>query len=107
MHAPSRSPEGAYGVEQVAVVAVVWGALSAVLLMLAAMRGSELSKSESRVDEMLERTRIRRQMKQSAAFYIQALSPSPPVFQNACAADSRLFFPFMLYFFRFLHPSLT
>jgi hypothetical protein len=57
---------------QVSTAAIVWGTLLAILLVLVVMRGSELSKSESRVDKMLELTRERRRMKQSAAFYIQA-----------------------------------
>jgi len=56
----------------VSAAAVLWGTLLAMLAVLAVLRGSELSKSESRVDKMLEQTRGRRQLKQSAAFYIQA-----------------------------------
>ena len=56
----------------VSTVAIICGTLLAMLTVMAVMRGSELTKAETRVNNMLEQTRDRRRLKSSAAFYIQA-----------------------------------
>ena len=56
----------------VATLAILCGTLLAMLTVMAVMRGSELNKAETRVNNMLEQTLERRRLKASAAFYIQA-----------------------------------
>lgn len=56
----------------VAAVATLCGTLLAILAMMAVMRGSDLNKAETRVNNMLEQTRERRKLKSGAAFYVQA-----------------------------------
>jgi len=52
--------------------AFLWGATLAALLVLLMMRTTELSESETRVKNMIDQTSSRAQIKQRAAFYIQA-----------------------------------
>jgi len=56
----------------VSTVAFMWGALMAALTVMTVIRQTELSNSEVRVHNMIERTRSRSRLKQRAAFYVQA-----------------------------------
>ena len=52
--------------------AFLWGATLAALLVMTIIRNTDLSEAERRVDHMITQTRQRSELKQRAAFYIQA-----------------------------------
>lgn len=56
----------------VSTVAFMWGALMGALTVMTVIRQAELSNSEVRVNNMIERTTSRSRLKQRAAFYVQA-----------------------------------